>query len=154
MGFFKGVGRAVKPLVNIPKWMSAKQLSSDAAYIADVAKKLATPPTAKHKETFEEALIRLKLSEADIQKRYHEFKRLALVFLTVFILLMGYMSYLLFNFLSGPVSWRALLLCFIVCLIAFIQVVRFHFWMYQIKKRRLGCSFKEYFFSGILGRKL
>lgn len=152
MGFFRGLGRMVKPLVNVPKWMGAKQLSADASYIATIAKTLITPQQARREETFEEALARLRLTEADIQARHREFKRLAVTYFTIFILLILYLVYLISD-ISGPVSWRAIVLTLVVSAIAFVQFMRFHFWLFQIKQRKLGCSFKSYFLSGLLGIK-
>lgn len=152
MGFFRGVGRVVKPLVNFPKWMNAKQLSSDASYIASLAKTLVKTEHAEREETFEEALVRLNLSEKDIQARYSEFKRLSIIFFTLFILLLCYFIYLILG-ISGPVSWRAYLLTLVVMGMALAQFIRFHFWLFQIKQRKLGCSFKAYFLSGLLGFK-
>lgn len=152
MGFFRGVGRVVKPLVNIPKWMSAKQITKDASYISQMAKQVFTPQKAEVEETFEEALQRLNLTEIDIRDRRKEFTRLSCFFLAVFVLLIGYVIYLVLDS-TGEVSWRAILLSIVVCLIALVQFFRFHFWLYQIKKRKLGCGFKEYLFGGILGVK-
>lgn len=152
MGFFRGLGRMVKPLVNIPKWMSAKQITADAAYISQIAKQVLTPQKAQQEETFEAALQRLNLTEQDLRDRKKEFTRLAGFFFVVFILLVGYVVYLILDS-TGEVSWRAILLSIVVSLIALVQFFRFHFWLYQIKERRLGCSFKQYLVSGILGVK-
>lgn len=153
MGFFRGLGRMVKPLVNVPKWMSAKQLTSDASYIANVAKRVFSPQQAKRKEDFEVAIKRLNLTEKQITERYKEFRKLSIIFGITFIILLGYAIYLLLG-IDPEVSWRAIALSLIVSLIALAQFLRFHYWMYQIKKRKLGCSFKEYFLNGLLGIKL
>lgn len=152
MGFFRGVGRLVKPLVNFPKWMSADQISSDAKYISGIGKQLITPQKAQVKETFEEALIRLNLTENEIKARRKEFTHLSITFFCLFLLLLGYVIYLISDS-TGQVSWRAIALSVIVSMIALAQFMRFHYWLYQIKQRKLGCGFKEYFLSGILGMK-
>lgn len=153
MGFFSGLGKMVKPLVNVPKWMNTQQITTDAGYISSLIKKLATPQKAKVKETFEESMARLQLTETDIKTRYSEFKRLAIIFFTIFVALLAYLFYLIFDS-SGTVAGRAILLNIVVCLITLIQFIRFHYWMFQIKKRKLGCGIKAYFLGGILGLKV
>lgn len=152
MGFFRGLGRMVKPLVNVPKWMDAKRITEDASYIKQIAKGLVRPQQAKTAENFEDALKRLNLTETDIKNRHKEFRRLAILFFVIFILLAAYVVYLSLDH-TGLVSWRAIVLSVIVSLIALIQFFRFHFWLFQVKRRKLGCGFKEYFYSGILGLK-
>ncbi len=152
MGFFRGLGKMVKPLVNVPKWMDAKRITADASFISLLIKRILKPQKATIEENFEESLVRLKLTENDLKDRYIEFRRLATIFFIVSLLLIGYLFYLIFDS-TGTVSWRAIVLSSTVFLIAFVQFLRFHYWVFQIKKRKLGCSFKEYFLSGILGIK-
>lgn len=150
MGFFRGMGRIIKPLVNVPKWMGAKQISSDASYITEIAKGVLTPQQAKRKEDFDTAVKRLNLTEKNIAERYKEFKRLSIIFAITFLVLFGYAIYLLLG-VDPEISWRAIALSMVVSILALIQFLRFHYWMYQVKKRKLGCGFKEYFFNGLLG---
>lgn len=140
MGFFRGVGRVTKPLVNVPKWMDAKRIGQDAGYISAIAKSIFSSQRAKHKESFEGATKRLNLSHAVLQQRYKEFRRLFIIFLLISLLILAYTLLLL---IEG--SWRAFFMSTVVFFIAFVQVYRYHFWMYQIKQRRLGCSFREWF---------
>lgn len=152
MGFFRGMGRMIKPLVNVPKWMNAKQITTDAVYIGDIAKKVFKTQESDREESFDEALVRLKLTEEDIKQRYKEFRRLSIIFGLFFLILIGYAGYLLLG-VDPETSWRAIALSFVVSLIALIQFFRFHYWIYQIKQRRLGCGLKEYFSRGLLGFK-
>ncbi len=147
MGFFRGLGRMVKPLVNVPKWMDAQQIATDANYIKDIAKDVFTPQPSTRTETFEQALKRLNLTKSDIDARYREFRRLALTFGLLFIAVLAYIGYLLSG-LDPAVTWKAVALSVAVSLIALVQFFRFHFWMFQIRRKKLGCSFKDYFFKG------
>src|SRR5687768_14450979 len=56
---------------------------------------LLSPQKASRKETFEEALVRLNLTEEDIQKRTQEFKRLLTIFGLLGILIAIYLIYAL-----------------------------------------------------------
>ena len=95
---------------------------------------------------------RLKLTEADLKQRYSEFRRLSIIFGIVFLCLLAYAVYLLLG-VDPEASWRAIALSFVVSLIALVQFFRFHYWIYQIKQRRLGCGLKEYFLRGLLSFK-
>lgn len=153
MGFFRGLGKMIKPLVNVPKWIGAKQITADAHYIYDIIKRLITPQQAKRTESFKQAIQRLGLTEETIRQRYKEFQRLSLIFGITFLILFSYALYLIFS-PDPEISWRAITLSVIVSLIALINFLRFHYWMYQVKKRKLGCGMKEYFLNGLLGIKL
>ena len=53
MGLFSGIGRGLKAMVNVPKWMGVERLSQDASYIASVSKSLFHYKKAVNKESFE-----------------------------------------------------------------------------------------------------
>lgn len=149
MGVLSGLGRMIKPLVNVPKWMNTKQISKDASYIGQTAKDLFKVKHAQRQESFTEARERLQLTDQQLRQRYQEFRRLMLIFLVLGVGLAIYAlwHWLAFNFFAG-------LLSTVVTGIALVQAFRFHFWMYQIKQQKLGCTFKAYFYAAILGRKV
>ena len=90
-------------------------------------------------ETFEEALQRLSLTEAELDKRYHFFKRSFYMLLMVSLVLFYYAFYVLF---TG--HFITFLLAFAVTLLAAAQAFKRHFWMFQVRQRRLGCTFREW----------
>lgn len=146
MGFFSGAKKVVKPLVDFPRWMDTPTLANNAKMIAGLAKRIFTAPKATRTETFEEAMSRLNLTETDIQRRKKEFLRLICIFGLLSILLYAYSFYLLsHSYIRGGI------LALIVSTIALMRVFRFHFWYFQIKKRKLGCTFKEWL-QGLLGK--
>ena len=105
------------------------------------------PQKAKRTETFEEAMVRLRLSKADISQRTQEFKRLFIIFLVIFIVLLSYTVYLL-----SEGSIRPGLVSLVLTFIVLAQIFRYHFWLFQIKQRKLGCTLREWFWQGLLGR--
>ena len=91
-------------------------------------------------ETFEEAVARFNLSEADILQRQKAFGRLAAFYLFIAVCLGIYTGYLYYKsaFLSMLMT---LVLILLACSFAFKE----HFWYAQMCQRRLGLTFKDWF---------
>lgn len=141
---FRAVGRVLKPLVNVPAWIGWQSLKEDQARLRRLAKSVLTPEetlTERHRESFEEAVARLGMSEAAISARQRYCKRLATLYVCIALVLLFYAFYVwivfgaFFGFLMTLIAvWIALALGF-----------RQHFWYTQMKVRRLGLSFREWF---------
>ena len=147
MGLISGTKKFVKPLVNFPQWMNWEGIKRTTVSIAQVSKNLFIPQKAQREESFAEALERLHLTEADIQQRLIEFKRLLAVLLASAFSVLVYIGYLIYQ---G--HGKALIISTILLLIILAQAFRYHFWIFQIKQRKLGCNIHEWFYKGLLGR--
>lgn len=145
MKIVRGVGKLVKPFVNFPSWMGWKQISTTGSTIKDTAKDLLRTPKAKREETFAQAIERLHLTEADIQARMRTFKQLIIFYALIALGLFIYTIYLL---IGSHVA--AALLSFVLTFLALAFTFRQHFWYFQMKHRKLGCTIKEWF-KGTLG---
>ena len=145
MKIVRGTGKLIKPFVNFPSWMGWRQISTTGTGIKETAKELLKTPKAKRQETFEEAIQRLRLTEADLQQRMRTYKQLIAFYAVIAVGLFGYAIYLLIN-----LHLAAALLSFVLTLFALSLAFRQHFWYYQIKHRKLGCTIKEWF-KGTLG---
>lgn len=152
MKVIRGVGKLVKPFVNFPSWMGLRQLSSSGKGIANTAKGIYQPDAGANKvvrkETFAQAVKRLNLSEQDLQQRLKTFWNMTLVYIFVALGLFGYGACLCFD---G--HFAAAFLSFILTALALSLALRQHFWYFQIKQRRLGCSMKEWFKGIFRGTK-
>lgn len=148
MGVFRRMGKIIKPLVDIPRWMDAKRIADGADIIGGMAKSIFKPAQAKQKEDFSTAVERLKLTEKELERRYREFTRLFRFFFVTFLLVGAYATYLWF-----ASSWHAAVLGTVVTGIPLVLAYRFHFWRFQLIQRRLGCNFKEWLRVGVLGKK-
>lgn len=132
-----------KTFFNPSGWLGLGMFASQINMTADIARNLFTPAQPRRKETFEQAVSRLKLTEIDIteaRKRY--------LVLTLFFLLMGgglaiYGFYLILH--HGSLS--GLILAFSAAGLSIINAFRFHFLAFQIAKRKLGCTFEEWWSS-------
>ena len=146
MGIFRATksvaGRMID--VRVDKWMSFSSLSEITDRSVQILKDLVIPQKATHPETFEEALTRLNLTEADLKQRQTEFSRLFFFFLSLATLIIAYGLYVAFvgNLISA-------LIAFCIALYCLSHAFRFHFWLFQIKNRKLGCTLSEWFHSKI-----
>lgn len=132
-----GVINKVK--TTLSKAIDYERVKQQTKNISDIAKTVFEKQAPKRKESFEEALARLNLSEQDIHNRTKEFKRLIAVFLFLFVGLLVYLLYAIYE-----KAWIASLGTSGILLFVCAQLFRYHFWLFQIKQQRLGCTFREW----------
>jgi len=144
MGVFRGIKKGLKMIVDVPRWLNAKQLSQDAVNIIGSAKRLLWITDAQRKESFAQAVARLNLTEEDIVERKKAFLRNALLFCLMAFVIFCYGIYL---FWIGSLGAGFLSLIFTLVSLAF--AFRYHFWFFQLKHRKLGCTLKEWYNSEI-----
>ena len=135
-GFFRTVFN-----FNFRKWIAADEIVTNSKTVANAYLGLfEKEPGIKHKETFAEAMQRLRLTEDMLQKKRNGFLYFSLFYLILALGLISYAFYLLIN--------KAILLAFFVSFILGILILcyayRENFWYMQISKRKLGCTFKEW----------
>lgn len=148
MSFFGGIKKIIKPAVDVPKWIDYQQLVKNNRSIFSFVKKFFIPEQAKTQESFEEAMLRLKLTPADLIQRSKEFTRLMWIWISLFLVSIVYSIYLLHHhFLRGFYP------CLGISIIILTQIFRYHFWLFQIKQRRLGCSFRDWLNGQFIGKK-
>ena len=148
MSFFGGIKKIIKPAVDVPKWIDYQQLVKNNRSVFSFVKKFFIPEQAKTQESFEEAMLRLKLTPADLIQRSKEFTRLMWIWISLFLVSIVYSIYLLNNhFLRGFYP------CLGISIIILTQIFRYHFWLFQIKQRRLGCSFRDWLNGQFIGKK-
>jgi intracellular multiplication protein IcmV len=140
MSILRGVGKIFKPFVNFPRWMDLRSATTTAKQIGNNARDLFVPQKATHVETFEQAVQRLHLTEKDLQVRMKNLQRMVVFYCLIAVALVVYTIHLLMN---GNVF--AGILGTILTVLALAFAFREHFWYFQMKQRRLGCSVKEWF---------
>ncbi len=133
------VKNIVKPHVDATTWVDLDSLSKSITGVVALATSLVVPQKATYQESFEEAVARFNLSEADINKRLKQFEQIQVVFLVLILFSMSYCIYLL---TKGAIPGA--IVCLAVVAITFSQVFRYNFWAFQLKQRKLGCTFKEW----------
>lgn len=141
MGMFKSSKKVASRVVDVrvDKWVSLEYLGETADNFKVILLDSIIPKKATYSETFEEAMQRLELTEADLLLRQKEFTQLFYFFLTLSVLIIGYALYL--SFTSSMVTT---LIAFCLSIYTLAQAFRFHFWLFQLKNRKLGCTVKEW----------
>ena len=139
MKIFRPIGRVVKPMVNFPKWMDLGNLVQNAKHIKTMAKGVVTTSKTDRQESFEEAKSRLGLNEADVAVQIQQYRLLTTIFTSMGLLLFAYAFVHLFwgNTLASFFTW-------ILSAISFCLAFRYHFWVFQMRKQRLGHGFGDY----------
>ena len=129
-----------KTFLDPSAWVGVSRIKNSSKTIWSVVRDLFIAREAKFNETFDEALVRMKLTEDDINKQAEAFYIYSVVFVTLMAVSFLFGFYLLFvertitGFLLG-----------VACTALFGgQAFRYHFWVFQIKQRRLGCTFEEW----------
>lgn len=147
MKVMRGIKRVVKPFVDVPSWMGAREVGDYGRSIFSAVKGLfSTPPPPESNEDFSVAIARLRLSEADLQRRAQQFAVLAYLFLVIGL---GVLAYSISLLLDG--SFRGAVVGLAVTVFVLSLAFRNHFWLFQIKHRRLGCTFRDWLNGTVRG---
>lgn len=138
-----------KTFINPSAWIGYKSLSNGTKAIWGVIKDTITPDKPQRQETFEQAMQRFKLTETDIQKQSKDY----FFYSISFVLLAAFSFMASFYFLFIHKTFAGLLLGFAVTALFLAQAFRFNFWHFQIKHRKLGCTFDEWRHGRTIDRK-
>ncbi|MCD6039353.1 MAG: hypothetical protein K0S27_753 [Gammaproteobacteria bacterium] len=129
-----------KTFFNPSAWLGLKELGAYTRIIGDNLKTTFTQPKPQYTETFEQALKRLNVTETDLQHNARNYKLYALIFLILSVIALIGGFYYLFKY-GTFAGW---ILATMVALLLAVQAFRFDFWYFQIKHRKLGCTFDEW----------
>jgi len=129
-----------KTFFNPSGWLGYNELSAHTKFMKETIKETLSKPEPEYEETFEQAMERQNLKDADVDQ-------IATQYLTYSIALVAIAAVTFaagFIFVLEYKSFPGLLLCFAVTGILGAQAFRFNFWYFQIKQRKLGCTFQEW----------
>lgn len=143
------IGNMFTRIINVRAWFDFDRVRSGTLYILDGMKKLLVPQSAKKGDSFEAVVARLQLTETDLAIKKQALWRLSLVMVILAGLIFLYACY---SFISGHLVAGGLSL--VVMMIALVLGFRYHFWYFQIKQRKLGCTFYEWYKYGLRGERL
>lgn len=141
MGLFSTVKKAAGNAFDfrVDKWVGWDFIVETTNDYKRIVLDMATPDSPEYSETFEEALERLGLTEADLAARKKEFTRLFVFFIVLSLCIIGYGLYM-----AVQGSMIPAIIAFCISIYSLSQAFRFHFWLFQIKYRKLGCTVKEW----------
>ncbi|MFA5959990.1 MAG: type IVB secretion system protein IcmV [Tatlockia sp.] len=134
---------------NVRAWIDFDRMRSFTSYLANGFQRMFVPQQGpkEQSETFDEAAGRLNLSEKDIKSKQSALFRLSILMCLAALFMFGYALY---HVVYG--SYRASLISLVLMLIALALAFRYHFWYFQIKERKLGCTVQQWY-KGLVGEK-
>lgn len=144
----RGIVGTMKRIFNVRLWADTARIKSYWQYIVSSIKNMLVPQRKVVGETFEAAKTRMNLTDEDLLRRQRALFQFSLLMLAMCFLLCMYAVYqLVYGSIQG------FLLTLSIGCIAAVIAFRYHFWYFQIKEKKLGCSVKEWFKFGLLGEK-
>lgn len=129
-----------KTFFNPRAWLGYDSLKEQTQTIQSFVKDAATIRKPEVTETFEEALKRLDLKKEDLKSTERTYLSYALLFLVLAVIDFLWGFYLLFH--HG--AFLGLVLALAVFALLLAQAFRYHFWVFQIRQQKLGCTFEEW----------
>lgn len=142
------IGRVFRRIINIRAWFDWDRMKAFTLFLVTGFKRLFVPQKTVTVESFDKAVSKLKLSDADLLIKQNALLRLSIIMAVAAFMILIYTGYHLFY---G--SFKAALISLVVTMIALALAFRYHFWYFQIKERKLGCTIKEWYRQGLLGEK-
>jgi intracellular multiplication protein IcmV len=129
-----------KTFFNPSAWLDFDALKAQNKAMWGILKTLFIIPKPTGEETFEQAMQRQGLSETDIQVTINNYRWYTWLFLFLGVVVFVFAFYLLFY--HGTLhGW---LLAMAASALFFSQAFKYDFWAFQIRKRKLGCTFAEW----------
>ncbi|WP_454785659.1 type IVB secretion system protein IcmV [Legionella sp. WA2024007413] len=142
------IGNLLRRIINVRRWFDWDRMKAFTLYLVNGFKRLFVPQKKVQGESFDDAVKHLNLTDESILSKQKSLFRLSIIMVFAALLIMGYAVFQLFY---G--SLKAFLVSIVVTLIALVLAFRYHFWYYQIKNRKLGCTFNEWYRKGLLGER-
>lgn len=150
MGFKSGMKRGFFSGLNVKRWVGMDHIKENGRTIGKLFKTVMKngPKETTHPESFKEAMHRYNMTEKDLKARMKTAKKIITFSLVVSAAVLLYLFYLIAHHRIIPSF-----VCFMMIFLLLAYGFREHFNLYQMRQRRLGCSFKEYFNSLLKGSK-
>lgn len=143
MGFFSRTKQLGGYVFNfkVGSWMGYSQIKGSAQQLTQITKAVFSPEQAERTETFEQAQERLLLSENELNERRKEFTRLMIIYLLFAIAVFSYSVWIVYAYKN----FMGFCMGFGITVYALTYAFRYHFWIYQIKHKKLGCTLRDWF---------
>jgi len=135
-------------IFKIQYWSDSERVKGFFQYILELFQHLFVIQPKPAKESFEAVQERLKLTDEALLIKQQSLFRLSIL-MCVFACSMFW--YAIYQYFYG--SFFAIVLSCVVSWLALAFAFRYHFWYFQIRQKKLGCSLRVWFREGLLGRK-
>lgn len=142
MGILSATKRVGSVFFNfrVDKWIDYEYLKSLTLFFVNQFQFVFRLAKPRPPETFEEAIYRLELSPQELILRSKQYLILCYFFLGNSLALTCY-SYYLYSI----ESFMGSIMTASITIYSITYAFRYHYWNYQIRRLRLGCTFKEWF---------
>jgi len=137
----KGFFSALNP-VNLIGIDSLKQQTARVSAIFKSTMKDAKEGDGYKPTSFEDCMSHYDVTEEDLKNKMRN-----ALYTTYFCLVFSLLTFSYMFFQISKSSFMGGLMCLILTVLLWSMGIREHFNLYQMKQRRLGCSFKEWFCS-------
>lgn len=142
------VAGVLKSFVDLRQWSDFDRLKFFFIYILQtIGNFFSSSAKPIPQDSFNTVIERYHLSDAQLIIKENAFYRIAICMSVLGFLVFCYTVYML---IFG--TWRAVMLSTVVALLAWVLAFRYHFWYYQVKERKLGVTFREWYRNGLMGR--
>ena len=136
------IKEAGKFLFDIPAWIGVSAIRQNSSWLSRLIKQTFA---ARHFSSdgqsvaFNDAMQRIGVSSEDLPGRARHFLLISLMFLLFSIFSLGYIAYL-----WSHASWLVIIAAVIVFCLFATRAYFYSFCCFQIRQKRLDCTFKEW----------
>lgn len=129
-----------KTFFNPRAWFGYDTVKQQTNLVIDIGKDILIPEKPQREETFEEAMKRFNLTDADVKSISENY-----LIYSLFFVVLGAVSFAgSFIMLFYYDTFAGWLIGLAATALILVQAFRYHFWHFQIKFRKLGCTFEEW----------
>lgn len=144
MGIFRKIGNGLGHVFDFrfDRWLNLKMIKDNTDFFISETKSLFSVEQQGKTEIFENAIERLELTPDFIEKQIKRYYYMACLYLiaSALLFLYGVFEALQDNLMGASI-------CFALIVYTLSCAFRYHFWCYQMKEKRLGCTVQEWFKS-------
>ncbi len=145
MGIKKVLQSSLFGALNPKKWLGYDSLKQHSTLLGRIAKNTLSKQQegdGYKPKSFEDCMRHYGVSEEDLEQKMQYALCMTYFCLGFSVLTFSYMFYQFFHN-----SMSAGIMCLILTGLLWAMALREHFNLFQMRQRRLGCSFKEWFYS-------
>lgn len=144
----KKTGKTVRKYFNPANWMGYSHIETSADMIKQTVADIFIPPESGVEDDFSETVEQLGLSPEILKSKQKALMRLCVFLVFLMLIVLSYSSYQLYQ---G--HYRAFIPSLVLSFVCLAFAFRYHFWYFQIKVQRLGCTFQEWLNYVLSGKK-
>lgn len=142
------ISKTLSRIFKVRYWTDYDRNKNFFTAMLATAKRFLMPTTSETVETFDEACLRLKLTDDMLLTQKKSLFRLSILMACFGCGLFIYACYQLFCS-----AFLATLVSLAVMAFAFVLGFRYHFLYFQIEQKKLGCSLHTWFHQGLMREK-